>query len=137
MNKTLEPSPSSTTSELPLPASEDSATRYLRPPGLRAGIWSLALAMAVPIVLMIVFPVGMYFAFGAEARAYILAAQTVFLVPVGACWLAAVVCGLACLRLAKHSDTDGQRTTAWMFGVLGLFVAGFEGLMVLAPLMRS
>jgi hypothetical protein len=93
--------------------------------------------MGVPIVFEIVFPVGIYFAFGAELPAYAVAAQTVVLVPTGTFWLAAVVCGLTCLRLARRSDTDGQRTTAWTFGVLGLCVAGFVGLMLLVPLLFS
>ncbi|VXB96939.1 conserved membrane hypothetical protein [Arthrobacter sp. 9V] len=95
------------------------------------------LAMGVPVVLQIILPVGTYFALSAESPSYSFAAQTVFLAPTGACWLAAVLCGLTCLRLARRSGADGQRTTAWTFGVLGLCVAGLEGLMLLVPFLYS
>ncbi len=93
--------------------------------------------MGVPIVFMIVFPVGMFFMFGAESPSYAVTAQTILLVPTGGCWLAAVVCGLICLRLAKHRDADGQRTIAWMFGIFGLGIAGLEGLGLLLILLRN
>ncbi|MFJ6455556.1 MULTISPECIES: hypothetical protein [Micrococcaceae] len=95
----------------------------------------MALAIGVPIVFMIVFPVGMLFMFGAESRPYAIAAHTILLVPTGACWLGALVCGLTCLRLAKHRDADGQRTIAWMFGIFGLCIAGLEGLVLLLLLL--
>lgn len=93
--------------------------------------------MGVPIVFMIVFPVGMLFMFGAESPSYAVAAQTILLAPTGACWLGSVVCGLTCLRLAKHRDPDGQRTIAWMFGIFGLCIAGLEGLVLLLMVLRS
>ncbi|WP_442013622.1 hypothetical protein [Paenarthrobacter sp. YAF11_1] len=91
--------------------------------------------MGVPIVFQIVFPVGIFFMFGAESPSYAVAAQTIFLVPTGTCWLLAVVCGLGCLKLAKHRDADGQRTIAWMLGIFGLCIAGLEGLVLLLLLL--
>ncbi|MEO3941612.1 hypothetical protein V3C41_11090 [Paenarthrobacter nicotinovorans] len=137
MDKTPKPSPHSTTSGHPLPASQKSHARISHPPGLNVSIWSLALAMGVPIVFMIVFPVGMLFMFGAESPPYAMAAQTILVVPTGACWLGALVCGLTCLRLAKSRDADGQRSIAWMFGIFGLCIAGLEGLALLLMVLRN
>ncbi|ABM08000.1 hypothetical protein [Paenarthrobacter aurescens] len=133
MNQTSEPSPDSSTpstvaSSRPQPA---------QPPGLRAGLWSLALAIGAPIVFMIVFPVGMLFAFGAESPSYVAASQTILTVPTATCWTVAVISGLRCLKLAKHRDADGQRTIAWMFGAFGLCIAGIEVLGMAALFARE
>ncbi|MGR0160295.1 hypothetical protein [Paenarthrobacter nitroguajacolicus] len=84
------------------------------------------MAFGVPVVFVMVLPVGMLFMFGAESPYYAAVAQTILSVPPATCWIVAVICGLSCLSLSKDRDAAGQRTIAWMFGVVSLVIAGIE-----------
>ena len=126
MNQTSLPSPASSN-----PDRADASIGYVlvppkQPPGLNPGIGSLVIAVAAPFVIVICFPVGIVFLFGAESPKYAAIAMAVIYGPAAACWLVAVICGLTCLRRAKHRDAHGHRTLAWMFGVFGLCITGIE-----------